>query len=701
MKIRFGILQKLILGFLIPVVFIVILGIISYSKSSEGLKNNYKNATSNTLNMATKYLEYVFDGINNLSLQYTKDSDMSYFTRGLIYTNSQDKLNYVTSVNNALLTKAELERFIQNIHIIAGGNIPVLTSDMENVPGFYEDLAETSEGAKLKEDGTEEYWLGEHPYIDTQISLDSAEYAFSLIRKFNDGNACMVIDVSKEEVESFLKELELGENSKVGLVTADGKEITITNTVIANTGNSNGNTEESKTDSKLSDALNDSSFQFHSQDFYRESINTEETVGSQNIKYKGEEFLFMYNKIGDTGITLCGMIPKTSFMTQAKEISYSTLIIVVLASLIAIFIGTVLSAGIGRTIKTMNQRLNQIAKGDLTVQLAIKRKDEFGVLANNISEMLENMKSMIQKMVHVSSLVSDSADEVFHVSREIAVSNQDITKAVYEIGEGIAAQAGDSQNCLLQMDELSGKIVTVNHNLSEVETLMKDMKALIEAGLTTMSQLIKQSESTNEITKYVVNKINLLEQKTSSIGEILQVINEIADQTNLLSLNASIEAARAGEAGKGFAVVAIEIRNLAIKAMTSADEIRTVINDITKQTKETVSTAGEAENIVNQQNAVVSGTMEAFRTMNAGIEKLISNLSAIGINMKNMEASKEATLGAVENISAISQQTLASSGDIEKNVSIQADSMEILEKEAKLLNENAKDLKEVVRTFQL
>ncbi|MGB4659826.1 MAG: hypothetical protein WBI07_11630, partial [Mobilitalea sp.] len=139
-KIKFGILQKLILGFAVPVAFIVLLGVISYSKASEGLVSNYKQATANTITMATSYLEYITESIDVLSQQYTTDNDTSYFVRGLIYTDKQERLAFVTASNNELLSKANLEKFIENIHIIGGENIPVLTSDMENITGFYEAL---------------------------------------------------------------------------------------------------------------------------------------------------------------------------------------------------------------------------------------------------------------------------------------------------------------------------------------------------------------------------------------------------------------------------------------------------------------------------------------------------------------------------------------------------------------------------------
>ncbi|WMJ87319.1 methyl-accepting chemotaxis protein [Anaerocolumna sp. MB42-C2] len=692
---NFGIRQKLIFGFLIPVLFIVVLGFVSYTKASKGLISNYEQATKNSINMATEYMNFGLSSVNSIALQYAEDKDISYFAQGV--TNNTDSMRdiFVKSTDRELMKKVDLEQLIENIHIITPSGIPVLTSSNKILDGFYKELTEAEEGKLLSDSKLEFYWRGNHPLIDSKFGLDTAKYAFSLYRLSQSKDSGVIIDVSREEITKFLKKLELGKGSIVGLVTPDGSEI-----LTEDMGGSEKNDGiEGTAAAEISDKNKD--FQFNSQNYYKESMKSEALTGSKYIKYKSEDYLYLYSKIGDTGVTICGLVPKASFMQQANDIKNITVIVVLLACLIAAGIGMYLSFGIGRSLNSINKNLKQISEGDLTVQVSSKHKDEFTVLAGNITEMLNNMRRLIQKVTHVSGLVSDSAQNVMQSSENIAAASGNISLAINEIGNGISAQAQDSQSCLMRMDELSGKITDVNDNLGEIEKVTDNTKYMINQGITTMEELSRQSEATNNITKYVVDNITALEAKSYSIDRIIKVINEIADQTNLLALNASIEAARAGETGRGFSVVADEIRKLAEQSVQAANEIREVIEEITKQTSETVITAREAENIVEKQNHIVDNTIQSFHNMNSGVEKLISSLTVISQNMKNMDSARTGTLNAVESISAIAEETLATSDMVEDTVNTQNTSVKALEDASKVLGENAKELNEAINLFRV
>ncbi len=675
---KFGIRTKLIIGFIIPVLFILLLGLISYTKASQGLIANYEQATKKTIDMTANYIGFGLNSADAVALQYTVDKDISGYALGLYNSKPLEMSNLMTSVNNDMMAKAMSEQFIESIQIITRSDVNIFSSKNKSMDGFYDELLKEKEGEYLNNTEKKTYWIGEHSFTDSKLGTTKEDYSLSLLKNFEAKNACVIIDIKSKTIDSILKGLDLGKNSLVGLITADGREILLNST-----------------------DKNNQDFKFSSESYFKKSVKAKEASGSEYVTYKSEEYLYLYSKVGDTGVMISALIPKAYIMKQANDIKYSTVILVALACIAAIITGTYLSTGISNCIQSITKKLKQISEGDLTVTVTVKRKDEFAVLANNITDMLGNMRGLIQKVARVSRLVSDSALNVKETSKVIAGTSTNIASAINEIGHGISGQAEDSQSCLMQMDELSQKITVVNENICEIQRVTDDTKQKITKGITTMQELTKQSEATNNITKYVVDNITALEAKSNSIKQIIKVINEIADQTSLLSLNASIEAARAGEAGRGFAVVADEIRKLADGSIQAANEIKRVVEEIITQTTDTVTTAKRAENIVARQDDIVNTTISSFRNMSIGVERLINNLEVIEQNIKNMEGAREGTLSAVESISAISEETLAASYSVDETVELQNNSVEALENASVVLNENAVELDAAINLFRI
>jgi methyl-accepting chemotaxis protein len=190
-----------------------------------------------------------------------------------------------------------------------------------------------------------------------------------------------------------------------------------------------------------------------------------------------------------------------------------------------------------------------------------------------------------------------------------------------------------------------------------------------------------------------------LAEKSSSINKIVNVINDIANQTNLLSLNASIEAARAGEHGKGFAVVASEIRTLADQSKTSVNDIKKIIGSIYEDTTTAVETARKAEKVLQLQENAVKNTTDSYDNINGSVEKLIVFLKYITDNVANIEEARVSTLGAIENISAVLEEIAASSNNVNQTAINQVASVESLNQSALNLNKNSDNLVNEVQKF--
>lgn len=676
---KVGIRQQLILGFMIPVLGTIILGVISYNKASEGFIDNYVDGTQNTINMASNYINFGISSVESIAFQYTTDSELSKFVAGLLDSSSIEYAKLVANKRKEFLVKTTAEAFVENIHIITSGpNSKIISSSSAGGGGFFDELIESEEGSYFKNSGfSQHFYVGEHPLIDQKLSTNPKKYAFSVIRAFSTRNACVVVDISNETVTNILKEVQLGEGSVLALVIPDGREIIINN------------------------GTDGEEFKFHNLSFYQTSAQSSDNNGSEYVEHNSADYLYMYSKIDDSGLMLSALIPKANIMAQANSIRNMTALIVAIVLALVLLLATIISGSISHSMKTIIDKLQLISKGDLTVDVSVKRRDEFQMLANSIKHMVTNMRGLIQEVAGVSQSVTASAVGVRDASKTMAQTSDEITLAIEEIGHGISNQATDSQNCLLEMDSLSQKINIVTDNVIEIEKVAEDTKDMISKGIITMGELTSQSEATNNITRYMVESINALEQKSKSIEKIIGVINEIAEQTSLLALNASIEAARAGDAGRGFAVVADEIRKLAEGSMVAAGNIKTVVGEIRTQTDTTAKSAKEAEGIVNNQAGIVSETIKTFENMNSGVEKLITNIEDIGEHMKNMTGSRQSTLNAIESISAISEETLAASNTVDETVSVQEESVKALEEASDTLYGFATKLNEAIRTFKI
>jgi methyl-accepting chemotaxis protein len=364
-------------------------------------------------------------------------------------------------------------------------------------------------------------------------------------------------------------------------------------------------------------------------------------------------------------------------------------------------VGLLISTGIGTTIHKTNKVLSVAATGDLTVSTKMRRKDEFHILGQSVNNMLASMKALIEKMLGVSKSTAASAKEVATASETLLVTSKNIASAVSDIEMGVQQQASDAENCLLRMSELANQIAVVQESTGEIEKIADNTKKIVNDGLNSLKDLSDKHKATSTITKSVIADIEKLEMESKSIIDIIRTMDEITEQTNLLSLNAMIEAARAGINGRGFAVVADEIRKLAEKSANEAKNIKTIIEAIQKRTIETVGTARKAENIVATQEQTLKTTMVTFDEVNRHVENLTGNLNKISNGIETMGKAKEETLSAIENISSTLEETVAASTEVSTTAENQLSSVEQLNKAASQLGNEARNLEETVSIFRI
>jgi methyl-accepting chemotaxis protein len=334
-----------------------------------------------------------------------------------------------------------------------------------------------------------------------------------------------------------------------------------------------------------------------------------------------------------TGWKIIGSIEMSEITTATQSILYTTLAVIT----IAIIIGIVLLLWIIRSITTPLKEIisttEKIANGDLTEEIAVRSKDELGQLSASVNHMVQKLRGLI--------------GEVVTSSQSVAAASEQISATTQEIAGGSFTQSQAAQTIQELFGELSVAINSVAEGAGEASELAAKTTSIAHDG----GSIVKKSvTSMNEVN----SQMTRLEADSNQIGDIIEVIDDIAEQTNLLALNAAIEAARAGEQGRGFAVVADEVRKLAERSGEATKQITTIIKGMQENTKRSVVAVSEG---VNQSQE----TGKAFERIIDMINETEQKVNEIAADSEKQSAQTGAVMHAIQNISAASQESAAAS----------------------------------------
>jgi methyl-accepting chemotaxis protein len=679
---------KLLSAFFVIIIPIVALGAVSYSISAKAIDEKVTDSTLETMKQTGNYLTLVMKNVETISTQIINNNDIQSFLAPHAFEGSINKMAARSNSEDFINNLTYANEFITDIVIVAPEDkslkssisYQMTDSDFNSLPDDPDYNEMISKVEKIK-------WVGNNKALDKfSIRQDSLLYSTCLVRpavipKTGETAGTLLINVELNTIMDPMGQLNLGKESEVHLISPDGRDL------------SPSLSDEENAKANQCVFLNDA--------FFAEIASGNEQWGSSNIVYNKQGYLMTYFRLGESGYLLLSLIPEKVILESAEKIQWTTLFLVLAAVLIAAFIGLFMSNSMGRTIKRIIHAADLAASGDLTVDPVSGRKDELGALTQSISRMISNMRELIRQSSSISGKVAESSVTVSMASQNVSSVSAEITRAIQEIAQGATEQASDAEQCVQKIIGLAFKINQVAANTDEIKKLSDEAIGFTGEGLMSVKNLELKTQSTTESTRLIFQDIDALDSNSRSIGKISKVIGNIADQTNLLSLNASIEAARAGAMGRGFAVVANEVGKLAEQSMNASREIAGIIKDTQRQTSKAVERATAMENILKSQNEAVDNTISMFKKIAGSMQILAERVQHINGSVEDMEQYKEEATLSIQNISAVSQETAASSQEVTASAQEQASGIEELAGLSEDLGKAAQMLSESISRFKV
>ena len=322
------------------------------------------------------------------------------------------------------------------------------------------------------------------------------------------------------------------------------------------------------------------------------------------------------------------------------------------------------SSKIAKNMKLSTSAVEAVASLDLQgkseLTEIVGRKDETGQIARNISTMIDSLTAIVSKIKQQSSTLNGMSSNLVMVAEKSGEVISNIEVAVNEIATGATNQANETQSATEHIIDMGNRISEVEVQTQQLTETANEMNSYTEVAANAVKELSSTNATVTESIHRVAEQVNATNVSAESIQEAATVIEEIAAQTNLLSLNASIEAARVGEAGKGFAVVASEIKKLAEQSNQSAVQIKEIIKTLMDDSRMSVDIVEEVTDIMKKQSANVKNTMDTFAQVKNGIDKSVKGISGIQSQTAELKAARLLVTDSVQNLTAIAEENAAS-----------------------------------------
>ena len=436
-------------------------------------------------------------------------------------------------------------------------------------------------------------------------------------------------------------------------------------------------------------------------------INKGEEFYARDLVIGGKPFNAYYVPLEQPDGTRIGMVFAGRMTSDVSgeifEIIFKMIILSVVMIVVILLAGIFVALKTSKKMGSIAESINGLASGDLNAEVdetMLSRTDELGTIIDSTLQFREKIAGIIGETQRMSEELRTSSTDLKESAEHASTAASQVTEAVNEVSKGAVSQAESIQTAAMNTDGIGRDIDDISDNVGQLDDFTNQMKQSCDNAMDAMEKLISQSQEVKASVQEINDTIHSTNESAKGISQFSDAITDIAEETNLLSLNASIEAARAGEAGKGFAVVASQIQKLADQSKQSADQIKDIVERLLSDSEASVEVMDKLNENFAAQGEQLTSTQKDMQDMFSNVGNVENSSKQISERVEGLNQAKMSLVEVIQDLSAISQENAASTEETNASMQELSETFKVINESAAQLQELADNLQDTISYFK-